>query len=208
MDVKPVKRSNWHSVRRTVFHCYALHQTKLFTSIKQEHRQLILILLKSKALIYTAEFWKSITQCDHIRESFEGQGGVFSIGLWLYFCALRATTSKHAARHSPSTSQQQHSPSALLLLSIYLLASGCTINWYHTTHWTNSWPSFVNWSPLMGCGRPFLLDQPFKPQTALTRMAGISMFTFTSDVPSKHFLDLLYHHREVWGGLSQMNSYG
>lgn len=33
------------------------------------------------------------------------------------------------------------------------------LSWYHRNHWTNSRPSFVNWSLLMGRGRPFLLGQ-------------------------------------------------
>ena len=48
-------------------------------------------------------------------------------------------------------------------LVVRTLAPGCAMSWYHTNHQANSWPSSVNWPPLMGRGTTFLSGQPSEP---------------------------------------------
>lgn len=65
------------------------------------------------------------------------------------------------ALHSNNTHRLLHSCCLFIGTRMPLLS------WYHRNHWTNSWPSFVKWSLLMGRGRPFLLGQLSKPHAAL-----------------------------------------
>lgn len=106
------------------------------------------------------------------------------------------TTSKHAARHPPAL----HSNNTRHLLHSCCLLIGTrmlSLSWYHRNHWTNSWPTFVNRSLLMGCWRPFLLGQPSKPQTAMTQTGRISMFTFSCD-NQLWFIHVRFIHSHIW----------